>query len=187
MISALDGGGWSTSRSGHFYPRERTDAHFTGDWVAPGPFWLGAKKLAPTGIRSPELPARSEPLYGLSYTGTPRCDVLSVYTEILSKYLVNKANLVHNFFLVCLFLIASFFGRLCAHHQEKWLYLCDTCYLSLCMDDCLVCRRMPAYQTVCTKLALITRLCKHGLSTKHKRHKINPHTHSVNVRANQDT
>jgi len=27
----------------------------------------------------------------------------------------------------------------CAHHQEKQLYLCDTWYLSLCMDDCLVC------------------------------------------------
>ena len=32
------------------------------------------------------------------------------------------------------------FGRLCAHHQEKQLYICDTWYLSLCVDDCLVCR-----------------------------------------------
>jgi len=31
------------------------------------------------------------------------------------------------------------FGRLCSHHQEKQLYLCDTWYLSLCVDDCLVC------------------------------------------------
>ena len=41
---------------------------------------------------------------------------------------VNKANLVHNFFLVCLFLFSTSFGRLCAHHQVKQLYLCDTCY-----------------------------------------------------------
>ena len=26
------------------------------------------------------------------------------------------------------------------HHQEKQLYICDILYLSLCMDDCLVCR-----------------------------------------------
>ena len=30
---------------------------------APGSVWIGAKNLAPTGIRSPDLPARSELLY----------------------------------------------------------------------------------------------------------------------------
>jgi hypothetical protein len=29
---------------------------------APGPVWIGAENLAPTGIRSPDLPARSESL-----------------------------------------------------------------------------------------------------------------------------
>ena len=29
-------------------------------------------------------------------------------------------------FLVCLFLFSTCFGQLCAHHQEKQLYLCDT-------------------------------------------------------------
>jgi hypothetical protein len=28
-----------------------------------GPVWIGAENLAPTGIRSPDLPARSESLY----------------------------------------------------------------------------------------------------------------------------
>jgi len=44
--------------------------------------------------------------------------------------LVNKANLVHNFSLVCLFLFSICFGQLCVHHQEKQLYVCDTgtCY-----------------------------------------------------------
>ena len=34
---------------------------------APGPVWTGAEKLAPTGIRSPDPPARSQSLYRLSY------------------------------------------------------------------------------------------------------------------------
>jgi len=33
---------------------------------APGPVWTGAENLAPTGIRSPDRPARSESLYRLS-------------------------------------------------------------------------------------------------------------------------
>ena len=64
--------------------------------------------------------------------------------------LVNKANLVHSLFLVYLFLvylsISTCFGRLCAHHQEKHLCLCDTWYLLFCVDDCLVCR--VEYRTV---------------------------------------
>jgi len=34
---------------------------------APGPVWTGAKNLVPTGIRSPDRPARSQSLYRLSY------------------------------------------------------------------------------------------------------------------------
>jgi hypothetical protein len=33
--------------------------------VSPGPVWTGAEYLAPTGIRSPDRPARSESLYRL--------------------------------------------------------------------------------------------------------------------------
>jgi hypothetical protein len=50
------------------YPRERdpvTIVQETG-W-APGPVWTGAENLAPTGIRSPDRPARSKSLYRLSY------------------------------------------------------------------------------------------------------------------------
>jgi hypothetical protein len=36
------------------------------EW-APGPVWMGAENLAPTGIRSLDLPVRSESLYRLSY------------------------------------------------------------------------------------------------------------------------
>jgi hypothetical protein len=69
-------------------------------------------------------------------------------------------------FLVCLFLFSTCFGRLCAYHQEKQLYLCDTWYLLFCMDDCLVCR---VEWKLCTKLALFTRLYKDGQSTKHNK------------------
>ena len=34
---------------------------------APGPVWTGAENLAPSGIRSPDRPARSQALYRLSY------------------------------------------------------------------------------------------------------------------------
>jgi len=34
---------------------------------APGPVWRGAENLAPTGIRSPDCPARSQSLYRLRY------------------------------------------------------------------------------------------------------------------------
>ena len=36
---------------------------------APAPVWTGAENLAPTGIWSPDLPARSESLFRLSYPG----------------------------------------------------------------------------------------------------------------------
>ena len=84
---------------------------------------------------------------------TDNCGIFLCLGERASLYnLVNKAKLVHNLFLVCLFLvylsISTCFGRLCANHQEKHLCLCDTCYLLFCMDSCLVCRAHSAYQTV---------------------------------------
>ena len=36
---------------------------------APGPVWTGAENLAPSGILSPDCPARSQSLYRLSYPG----------------------------------------------------------------------------------------------------------------------
>jgi hypothetical protein len=45
---------------------------------------------------------------------------------------------VHNLYIVYLS-ISTCFGRLCAHHQEKQLCLCETWYLLFCVDDYLVC------------------------------------------------
>ena len=50
-------------------PQEGPGTHCIGGWVAPGPVCTGAENLAPTGIRSPDLPTRSESLYQLSYPG----------------------------------------------------------------------------------------------------------------------
>ena len=41
----------------------------TGGWVGPKAGLDGSGKSCPTGIRSPDLPARSESLYRLSYPG----------------------------------------------------------------------------------------------------------------------
>ena len=46
---------------------------------APGPGWTGAENLAPTGIRSPDRPARSQSLHRLRYPG------YNVYKKHLMK------------------------------------------------------------------------------------------------------
>jgi hypothetical protein len=61
-------GMWSASRHGRPYPREST--HCTGGWVGPGAGLDRCGKSRPTGIRFPDLPARSESLYRLSYPGS---------------------------------------------------------------------------------------------------------------------
>ena len=74
--------------------------------------------------------------YGIYPSGSFLCsaDRPSLYD------LVNRTNLGHNIFLICLLLFSACFGQLCANHQEKIRYLCDTWYLSRYIDDCLVCR-----------------------------------------------
>jgi hypothetical protein len=60
--SALEGGGWSASRPGHF-------THCTGRWVVLGAGMEGKKNLPLTGVPSPDRPARSKSLYRLSKAG----------------------------------------------------------------------------------------------------------------------
>ena len=73
--SALDAGGWSAPRPGHFTPgKDPVPIVQEAGW-APGPVWTGAENLAPTGIRSPHRPVRSESLYRLSY----RCPIIYIY------------------------------------------------------------------------------------------------------------
>jgi len=60
--------------------------------------------------------------------------------------LVNKQPDAQFFSNVCLFLFSTCFGELCAHHQENYLYQYDIWYMSLCVDDRLVCRSICSCQ-----------------------------------------
>ena len=73
--------GWVVSTTPRpLYPRERDPVPIVQEvgW-APEPVWTGAENLAPTVIRSPDRPARSESLYRLSYPGP---STLNKITEI---------------------------------------------------------------------------------------------------------
>ena len=60
----------SAPRLGRFTPCKDPVPIVQEAGCAPGPVWTGAENLVPpTGIRSPEHPARSESLYRLSYPG----------------------------------------------------------------------------------------------------------------------
>ena len=59
----LDGGVWSPPRPGRFTPgKDPVPIVLEAGW-APGPAWMFAENLAPTGIRSPDRPNRSVSLY----------------------------------------------------------------------------------------------------------------------------
>jgi hypothetical protein len=65
--SALERGGWSAPRTGRFtLGKDPVPIVQAAGW-APGPVWTCAKNFAPTEIRSPDRPARSQSLHGLSY------------------------------------------------------------------------------------------------------------------------
>ena len=57
----------SASRPGRSLPPGNTRCTVQETGWAPGPVWTGAENLTPTGIRSPDRPARSQSLYRLSY------------------------------------------------------------------------------------------------------------------------
>ena len=90
LTSALYGGGWSTPRPGRFTPY-KYPVHIVEEagW-APGPVWTGAENLAPTGIRYPDRPARSELLYRLSYPGPFLRPVQKLRWEITSLRILMK-------------------------------------------------------------------------------------------------
>ena len=69
--SALDDGGWSTPRSGRFTPMKGpVPIVQEAGWASRAGLDGCAKSRPPTGIRSPDRPARSQSLYRLSYRGT---------------------------------------------------------------------------------------------------------------------
>jgi hypothetical protein len=68
MTTSLEGVEGAASRLGRsFTPgKDLVPTVQEAGW-APGPVWTGAENLAPTGIRSPDRPARSQSLYRLNY------------------------------------------------------------------------------------------------------------------------
>jgi hypothetical protein len=102
LTSALNGCGWSTPRPGHFTPGKETRyplCRRLGGW-APGPVWTGAEISPSTGIRSPDIPARSESLYRLRYPGP----LLYVYGGIsfLRRSQVRRLTVIRAaYWLVC--------------------------------------------------------------------------------------
>jgi hypothetical protein len=71
LTSAPDEVGWSTPLPGRFTPGNDPVRIVQEAGWAPGPVWTAAENLSPTGIRSPDRPARSELLCRLSYPGPP--------------------------------------------------------------------------------------------------------------------
>jgi len=71
------------------YPRERDPVPIVWEaGLAPGPDWTGGEYLAPSGIRSPDRPARSESLYRLHSPG------LDMSPEYVYELRVTKDQLV---------------------------------------------------------------------------------------------
>jgi hypothetical protein len=83
------GGGWSAPRPGRFTPGKDPVPILQEAGWAPGPVGTCAKNLAPTGIRSPDRPARSQSLYRLSYRAlntVGSCEYINPLTPELTLY-----------------------------------------------------------------------------------------------------
>ena len=66
-LGTLDGGAWPTPRPGRLYPgKDPVPIVQEAGWTSE-PVWIGAENFAPTGIRSPDFPARSQSLYRLHH------------------------------------------------------------------------------------------------------------------------
>jgi len=74
LTSVLDGDVWSTQCPGHFTPGKDPVPIVQEAGQAPGPVRTVVNNLAPTGICSPDCPARSESLYRLRYPGPQEND-----------------------------------------------------------------------------------------------------------------
>jgi hypothetical protein len=71
MTTALEGVRGQRHAPAALYPRERSGTHSTGGWVGPSAGMDRCGKFLPTGIRSPDRPARSQSLYRIRYPAHP--------------------------------------------------------------------------------------------------------------------
>ena len=90
------GGGWSAPRPGRFTPgKDPVPIVQEAGW-APGPVWTAAENLAPTGIRSPNRPPRSESLYRLSYPNPRTLPLVHLVTFHFTLFTGNFCVLLNN-------------------------------------------------------------------------------------------
>ena len=95
MTTALEGVRGRRHAPAALNRRERTGTQCTGGWVGPsGPVWTSAENLAPTGIRSPDRPARSQSLYRLNYPALIKRTLL--YLKRLLQTLFHLTNIEGN-------------------------------------------------------------------------------------------
>jgi len=82
-------GGWVVNATPQpLYPRERPGTHCIGGWVGPQSWSGQVRNISPppTGIRSPDRPARSESLYRLLYPGS---DLAGVRLPLVKSHGIN--------------------------------------------------------------------------------------------------
>jgi hypothetical protein len=92
-VLALEGGEWSATRPGRTLPPGKTRYPLYRSLGGPPELvWTGAENLAPTGVRSPDRPARSQSLYRLSQPGPQKFKrSRDKYLKII--YSINKNTL----------------------------------------------------------------------------------------------
>ena len=81
LTLALDGGVWSTPRPGRFSSCKDPVPIVQEAGLAPGTVWVGEENLAPTGVRTPNRPSRSDSLHaGRSLPkNSSHCESLKTY------------------------------------------------------------------------------------------------------------
>jgi hypothetical protein len=62
---------------------------------APGPVWIGAENLVPTGIRFPDRPARRQSLCRLRYLAHGILVLFIYITKLTSKEIFSPSNKIH--------------------------------------------------------------------------------------------
>ena len=93
MTTALEGVRYQRYTPAALYPRKDPVPIVQEVGWAPGPVWTGAENLAPTGIRSPDRPARSQSLYRLRYPADIILHILSILFTIRVPLLLAQSSL----------------------------------------------------------------------------------------------
>ena len=97
LTSALDGGGWLKPHPVALPPGNRPGTHCIGGWVGPRASLDRYRKSHPTGIWSPDCPARSESshwLYSPRHEGSSRSSRLLSHTSHLEELKISL-HLLH--------------------------------------------------------------------------------------------